>query len=69
MNAIRYNSILNAEKKIKWWNPNECVNVYASPFIDNLSKRGIVGFGKKNNGRIACCINLDTFYILIECWG
>lgn len=69
VNALRYNSIENEAKKIKWWKVVDCTNNYAAPYFDKDAIRGVVGFGQKNNGRIACCRRGNTYYILIECWG
>jgi len=70
INAIRYKSIQNEVKKISWWKLNEEYNNnYASPYLDQNGKRGVVNFGEKNNGRITCYRDRNLFYLLIECWG
>lgn len=69
INAIRYKSIANDIKAIKWWNIAGCNNNYAAPYFDKNNKKGVVSFGQKNNGRVVCCRRGNVYYILIECWG
>lgn len=69
LNAIRYKSIKDEEKGIKWWKVINCINNYAAPYIDKGNERRIVQFGEQNNGRVVCCKTNNTYYLLIECWG
>jgi|GEM_PF-3664983 len=69
INFLRIESIKRQQNKVRWWNGGDCHEIFASPYLDKNNKKQVVNFGESNNGRIFCCQNGDTYYILIECRG
>ena len=69
INAVRYVSIKKQIEDVKWWEIQQCYKNYVSPYFDSNDNRSTVFFGKKNNGRVVCCKNDKTYFLLIECWG